>query len=447
MEHIIIKNASIVNEGKIIEGDLLISKDRIEKIGGDISIKARAEEMDGTGLHVLPGVIDDQVHFREPGLTHKANLYTEAKAAVAGGTTSYMEMPNTSPAAITVDLLEQKYSRAAECSLANYSFFMGTSNDNLEEILKVNKKKHEVCGVKIFMGSSTGNLLVNNTLQLEKVFGGSELLIATHCEEETIFTENLKQLKATGKKLTAADHPIIRNDEVCFESSFKAIQFAKRNNSRLHILHISTERELQLFTNMIPLKDKRITAEVCVHHLHFTSDDYDRLGNQIKCNPAIKAPHNKEALWKALLDDRLDIIATDHAPHTWEEKQEDYEHAHAGLPLVQHSLQLMLHYVKEGRISLPKVVEKMSHAVADCFQIQDRGYIREGYMADLVMVNLNKPYTVNKQNILYKCGWSPMEGMTFPASIEKTFVNGHMVYGNGVFDESKWGARLKFSRD
>lgn len=447
MEHKIIKNASIVNEGRIIEGDLLISKDRIEKIGGDISIKARAEEIDGTGMHVLPGVIDDQVHFREPGLTHKANLYTEAKAAVAGGTTSYMEMPNTSPAAITVDLLEQKYSRAAECSLANYSFFMGTSNDNLEEILKVNKKKHEVCGVKIFMGSSTGNLLVNNTLQLEKVFGGSELLIATHCEEETIFTENLKQLKATGKKLTAADHPIIRNDEVCFESSFKAIQFAKRNNSRLHILHISTERELQLFTNMIPLKDKRITAEVCVHHLHFTSDDYDRLGNQIKCNPAIKAPHNKEALWKALLDDRLDIIATDHAPHTWEEKQEDYEHAHAGLPLVQHSLQLMLHYVKEGRISLPKVVEKMSHAVADCFQIQDRGYIREGYMADLVMVNLNKPYTVNKQNILYKCGWSPMEGMTFPASIEKTFVNGHMVYGNGVFDESKWGARLKFSRD
>jgi len=447
MEHKIIKNASIVNEGKIIEGDLLISKDRIEKIGGDISIKARAEEIDGTGMHVLPGVIDDQVHFREPGLTHKANLYTEAKAAVAGGTTSYMEMPNTSPAAITVDLLEQKYSRAAECSLANYSFFMGTSNDNLEEILKVNKKKHEVCGVKIFMGSSTGNLLVNNTLQLEKVFGGSELLIATHCEEETIFTENLKQLKATGKKLTAADHPIIRNDEVCFESSFKAIQFAKRNNSRLHILHISTERELQLFTNMIPLKDKRITAEVCVHHLHFTSDDYDRLGNQIKCNPAIKAPHNKEALWKALLDDRLDIIATDHAPHTWEEKQEDYEHAHAGLPLVQHSLQLMLHYVKEGRISLPKVVEKMSHAVADCFQIQDRGYIREGYMADLVMVNLNKPYTVNKQNILYKCGWSPMEGMTFPATIENTFVNGHMVYGNGVFDESKWGARLKFSRD
>ena len=447
MEHIIIKNASIVNEGKIIEGDLLISKDRIEKIGGDISIKARAEEIDGTGMHVLPGVIDDQVHFREPGLTHKANLYTEAKAAVAGGTTSYMEMPNTSPAAITVDLLEQKYSRAAECSLANYSFFMGTSNDNLEEILKVNKKKHEVCGVKIFMGSSTGNLLVNNTLQLEKVFGGSELLIATHCEEETLFTENLKQIKATGKKLTAADHPIIRNDEVCFESSFKAIQFAKRNNSRLHILHISTERELQLFTNMIPLKDKRITAEVCVHHLHFTSDDYERLGNQIKCNPAIKAPHNKEALWKALLDDRLDIIATDHAPHTWEEKQEDYEHAHAGLPLVQHSLQLMLHYVKEGRISLPKVVEKMSHAVADCFQIQERGYIREGYMADLVMVNLNKSYTVNKQNILYKCGWSPMEGMTFPATIEKTFVNGHMVYGNGVFDESKWGARLKFSRD
>ncbi|MBT9485311.1 dihydroorotase [Sediminibacterium sp.] len=447
MQHTIIKNASIVNEGILIQGDLLISNDRIEKVGGSIDIKARATEIDGTGLHVLPGVIDDQVHFREPGLTHKANIYTEAKAAVAGGTTSFMEMPNTSPAAITVDLLEQKYSRAAECSLANYSFFMGTSNDNLEEILQINKKKNQVCGVKIFMGSSTGNLLVNNTLQLEKVFAGSELLIATHCEEETIFTENLRAIKATGKKLTAADHPIIRNEEVCFESSFKAIQFAKRNNSRLHILHISTERELQLFTNMIPLKDKRITAEVCVHHLHFTSDDYDRLGNQIKCNPAIKAPSNKEALWKALLDDRLDIIATDHAPHTWEEKQEDYEHAHAGLPLVQHSLQLMLHYVKEGRISLVKVVEKMSHAVADCFQIHERGYIREGYKADLVMVNLNKPNTINKENILYKCGWSPMEGMTMPASIEKTFVNGHMVYGNGVFDESKWGARMEFRRD
>ena len=297
------------------------------------------------------------------------------------------------------------------------------------------------------MGSSTGNLLVNNTLQLEKVFAGTELLIATHCEEESLIKENLANLKSTSKKLTAADHPIIRNEEVCFESSFKAIQFAKRNNSRLHILHISTERELQLFTNMIPLKDKRITAEVCVHHLHFTSDDYDRLGNQIKCNPAIKAPSNKEALWKALLDDRLDIIATDHAPHTWEEKQEDYEHAHAGLPLVQHSLQLMLHYVKEGRISLPKVVEKMSHAVADCFQILERGYIREGYMADLVLVNLNKPTTISKENILYKCGWSPMEGMTMPASIEKTFVNGHMVYGNGVFDESKWGARMEFRRD
>lgn len=447
MQHTIIKNTSIVNEGIVIQGDLLISNDRIEKIGGNIDIKARATEIDGTGLHLLPGVIDDQVHFREPGLTHKANIYTEAKAAVAGGTTSFMEMPNTSPAALTVELLEQKYSRAAESSLANYSFFMGTSNDNLEEILKINKKKNQVCGVKIFMGSSTGNLLVNNTLHLEKVFAGTELLIATHCEEESLIKENLANLKSTGKKLTAADHPIIRNDEVCFESSFKAIQFAKRNNSRLHILHISTERELQLFTNMIPLKDKRITAEVCVHHLHFTADDYDRLGNQIKCNPAIKAPSNKEALWKALLDDRLDIIATDHAPHTWEEKQEDYEHAHAGLPLVQHSLQLMLHYVKEGRISLPKVVEKMSHAVADCFQIHERGYIREGYMADLVMVNLNKPYTIGKENILYKCGWSPMEGMTMPASIEKTFVNGHMVYGNGVFDESKWGARMEFRRD
>lgn len=447
MQHTIIKDTCIINEGQQIYGDLLIKNDRIEKIGGNIDIKARANEIIGTNKFLLPGVIDDQVHFREPGLTHKANIYTEARAAVAGGTTSFMEMPNTNPPAFTIDLLEEKYARAKECSLANYSFFMGTSNDNLEEILKANKLKSSICGLKIFMGSSTGNLLVDNPLVLEKVFGNSELLIATHCEDESMFRQNFADLKRVKEHLELADHPIIRNEEVCFESSFKAIQYAKRNGSRLHILHITTERELQLFTNMIPLKDKRITAEVCVHHLHFTSDDYERLGNQIKCNPAIKAPSNKEALWKALLDDRLDIIATDHAPHTWEEKQEDYEHAHAGLPLVQHALQLMLHYVQEGKISIEQMVQKMSHAVADCFQINNRGYIREGYFADLVMVDMNKPYTISKENILYKCGWSPLEGFVSPATIENTFVNGHIVYGKGIFDESKFGERLSFNRE
>jgi len=447
MQHTIIKDTCIINEGQQIYGDLLIKNDRIEKIGGNIDLKARVNEIIGTGKFLLPGVIDDQVHFREPGLTHKANIYTEARAAVAGGTTSFMEMPNTNPPAFTINLLEEKYARAKECSLANYSFFMGTSNDNLEEILKANKLKSSICGLKIFMGSSTGNLLVDNPLVLEKVFGSSELLIATHCEDESMFQQNFADLKRVKQNLEPSDHPIIRNEEVCFESSFKAIQYAKRNGSRLHILHITTERELQLFTNMIPLKDKRITAEVCVHHLHFTSDDYESLGNQIKCNPAIKAPSNKEALWKALLDDRLDIIATNHAPHTWEEKQESYEHAHAGLPLVQHSLQLMLHYVQEGRISIEQMVQKMSHAVADCFQINNRGYIREGYFADLVMVDMNKPYTISKENILYKCGWSPLEGFVSPATIENTFVNGHLVYGKGIFDESKFGERLSFNRE
>ncbi len=447
MQHTIIKDTCIINEGQQIYGDVLIKKDRIEKVGGNIDLKGRTNEIIGTGKFLLPGVIDDQVHFREPGYTHKANIYTEAKAAVAGGTTSFMEMPNTNPPAFTIELLEEKYARAKECSLANYSFFMGTSNDNLEEILKANNHKSTICGLKIFMGSSTGNLLVDNPLVLEKVFGSSELLIATHCEDEQMFRQNFADLKRVKQKLEPSDHPIIRNEAVCFESSFKAIQYAKRNGSRLHILHITTERELQLFTNMIPLKDKRITAEVCVHHLHFTSADYERLGNQIKCNPAIKAPSNKEALWKALLDDRLDIIATDHAPHTWEEKQEDYEYAHAGLPLVQHSLQLMLHYVKEGRISMEQMVNKMSHAVAECFQINNRGYIREGYFADLVMVDMNKPYTISKENILYKCGWSPLEGFVSPATIENTFVNGHLVYGNGIFDESKFGERLSFNRE
>jgi dihydroorotase len=447
MNSYLIKNTNIVNEGKIHSGDVLIENNRIAKISQVIDNKHNAIEINGEGKYLLPGVIDDQVHFREPGLTHKANIHTESIAAVAGGTTSFMEMPNTKPAALTQELLEEKYQIAANSSPANYSFFMGTSNDNTDEILKTNDKKNDVCGIKIFMGSSTGNMLVDNHLTLDKVFRESELLIATHCEDERIIKANLEKFQQSGKPILASDHPIIRNEEACFESSLMAVQLAKRNNTRLHILHISTAKELQLFTNLIPLEQKRITSEVCVHHLHFTANDYATLGNKIKCNPAIKAKENQAALWEALLDDRLDIIATDHAPHTIEEKSGDYLHAHAGLPLVQHSLLLMLHYVKEGRISLEKVVEKMSHAPAKCFQIAERGFIREGYFADLVLVDINTTNKVDTENILYKCGWSPLEGFTFPASIEKTFVNGYPVYENGKVDASYRGMRLKFNRD
>lgn len=446
MQIYLIKNIQVVNEGEIKPADVLISKGRIEKIASRIDAPAGTTELNGEGKFLLPGAIDDQVHFREPGLTHKASIYTESKAAVAGGVTSFMEMPNTVPPAFTLDLLEQKYEIARNNSLANYSFYIGTSNENAGEALRVNDHKKNICGIKIFMGSSTGNLLVDNPLTLEKVFSESEVLIATHCENERIIKENLAKAKASGKPLTAADHPLIRSEEACFESSFYAVQLAKKYDTRLHILHISTEKELQLFSNLLPRTQKRITAEVCVHHLHFTSDDYERLGNQIKCNPAIKAPHNKKALWDALLDDRLDLIATDHAPHTWEEKNEPYEKAHAGLPLVQHSLLLMLHYYKQGKISLQKIVDKMSHAVADCFQISERGYIREGYHADLVIVDTNATTTVTKENILYKCGWSPLEQFQFPAAITHTFVNGCLVYGNNQWDESQMGQRLNFDR-
>lgn len=446
MNNYLIKDTCIINEGKRVYGDLLIKNGIIEKVGGIIKTVENIDEVSGYGLFLLPGVIDDQVHFREPGLTHKANIYTESKAAVAGGTTSFMEMPNTNPPVFTQELLEQKYIIASEKSLANYSFYMGTSNNNVDEVLKCNEKKNDICGIKIFMGSSTGNLLVDNIITLEHIFENSEILIATHCEEESLIHRNLENLKKINPVLTAADHPIIRDDEVCFESSLKAIQIAKKFNTRLHILHISTEKELQLFSNMLPLEQKRITSEVCVHHLHFTADDYNAFGNQIKCNPAIKASHNKEALWKALLDDKLDVIATDHAPHTWEEKNEQYEKAHAGIPLVQHSLQLMLQYENDKKISIEKVVEKMSHAVATCFQIEKRGFIREGYFADLVLVDVNKPYVVNKNNIYYKCGWSPFENHKFNSTIEKTFVNGNIVYANGTFNESTKGQRLKFNR-
>lgn len=443
MSSILIKNVTVVNEGKQEIKDVLVRNERIEKIGNGLQPAGDCREIDATGLHLLPGVIDDQVHFREPGLTHKATIGTEAMAAVAGGTTSFMEMPNTNPAALTIDLLEDKYNIAAASSVANYSFFMGVANDNADEVLKVNARKKDICGVKIFMGSSTGNMLVDNYITLNKLFSESELLIATHCENERVIAAN----KA---KYTDADnasyHPLIRDVEACFESSFSAVQLAKQHNTRLHILHISTARELQLFTNMFPLEDKRITSEVCVHHLHFTADDYAQYGNLIKCNPAIKAAENKAALWEALLDDRLDIIATDHAPHTWEEKQLPYQQAPSGVPLVQHSLLLMLQYVRDGRISIEKVVEKMSHAPAGCFQIAERGYIRESYYADLILVDMNTPTNVTKDNILYKCNWSPFEGQQFGASVRYTLVNGHVAYENGKINDSIRGKRLSFDR-
>ncbi len=466
MQKYLFKNIQVVNEGKIQSLDVLTNGERIEKIAGAIDTRYKVVEINGEGKHLFPGVIDDQVHFREPGLTHKATIYTESKAAVAGGVTSFMEMPNTVPNALTPQLLEDKYTIAAHTSLANYSFFMGTSNNNADEVLKMNNHKHTVCGVKIFMGASTGNMLVDSHSALDKVFRESEMLIATHCEDERIIKANYERIKNAKGALSPSDHPLIRDEEACFESSLIAIKFAQKYGSRLHILHISTEKELQLFGNMMPLKEKRITAEVCVHHLHYTADDYEQLGYKIKCNPAIKAAHNKEALWKALLDDRLDVIATDHAPHTIIEKGYSsnfqgptptllgeagrgsgaYEQAHAGLPLVQHPLLLMLHYHKEGRISLEKIAEKMSHAVADCFQVENRGYIREGYFADLVVVDNNLPSTVTNENILYKCGWSPLENFTFPASIERTFVSGNMVFNKGSFDEANKGQRLLFDR-
>jgi len=453
MQNYLLKHISVVNEKNIFEKDVYIKNGRIEKIADNISLKEKVIEINGEGKHLFPGVIDDQVHFREPGLTHKATIYTESKAAVAGGTTSFMEMPNTIPNALTEEILEEKYAIGKRTSLANYSFFMGASNTNADEVLRMNERKKEICGVKIFMGSSTGNMLVDSEPALHKIFSESELLIATHCEDEQIIKENYKNLKSIKPILSPSDHPVIRDENACYASSSFAVSLAKKYNSRLHILHISTEKELELFTNQIPLKEKRITAEVCVHHLHFTSKDYENLGYLIKCNPAIKEEKNKEALWKALLDGRLDVIATDHAPHTIEEKQGPYEHAHSGLPLVQHSLLLMLSYFKKGDISLEKIAEKMSHAVADCFKIKDRGYIREGYFADLVIADLSDSTTINKANILYKCGWSPLEGTIFPATITHTFINGNCVYQNDkkdaskpMFDESVKGQRIYFEK-
>jgi dihydroorotase len=445
MTNYVLKNAQIVNEGKIFSSDLRVANGRIAKIASAITPTQGDVVLDLNGKHIFPGMIDDQVHFREPGLTHKATIASEARAAVAGGVTSFMEMPNTVPNALTQELLADKYAIAAAGSLANYSFFMGAGNDNLEEVLQTNPRT--VCGIKIFMGSSTGNMLVDNAQTLEKLFSSCEMLIATHCEDEpTVRARTALFKEKYPENAPAYIHPLVRNEEACYLSSSMAVDLAKKNNTRLHILHISTEEELALFETGKAVKDKKITAEVCVHHLWFDAAQYDTLGNQIKCNPAIKDARHKTALRKALVSGELDIIATDHAPHTWEEKSQDYWKSPSGLPLVQHPLLLMIDLAKEGHISLELIAEKTAHAVADCFAIEERGYIREGYWADLAIVDLNKSTTVSKENILYQCGWSPLEGHTLSASVEHTFVSGHLAYSQGAFDESKTGQRLLFNR-
>ena len=450
MQDHVIKNARLINEGKIFASDVLVRKGHIERIDPTIDVNYKVNEVDAEGLYLMPGIIDDQVHFREPGLTHKANIYTEAKAGIAGGVTSFMEMPNTSPPALTKELLEAKYEIGRLTSLANYSFYMGVSNDNFDHVInevreQSQKEKRTIAGLKIFMGSSTGNMLVDNPSVLEQVFAESTLLIATHCEDEDTIKRNSEYYVAKyGDKLDASYHPIIRDEEACYKSSSFASALAKKHNTRLHILHISTAKEIELFDNTKPLKEKRITAEACVHHMWFDADDYARLGNKIKCNPAIKAKGNKEAILAALLDNKIDVIATDHAPHTAEEKAKPYLSAPAGLPLLQHSLNIMLELYHQNKISLEKIIEKMCHAPADCFGVYERGYLREGYHADLVLFDIETQWKVAPDNILYKCGWSPLEGYDFRGKVHHTFVNGNQVYQNGIFDESQKGQRLLF---
>lgn len=441
---ILILNANIVNEGRIYASDVFLKNGRIERIDQDLS-KIEAElVIDAKGHYLLPGVIDDQVHFREPGLTHKATIYTEARAAVAGGVTSFMEMPNTVPNTLTQELLEEKYQIANTSSLANYSFFMGASNDNISEVLKTDPS--QVCGIKVFMGSSTGNMLVDSEKTLENIFGKSTMLIATHCEDEATIRTNLKHYQEKyGEDIPFSLHPEIRSAEACYISSSLAVSLAKKHGSRLHVLHISTAKELDLFDNAIPLKDKKITAEACIHHLWFDESDYAEKGSFIKWNPAVKTARDKEEIFKGVLDDRIDVIATDHAPHTLEEKKQNYLKSPSGGPLIQHSLVAMLEFYHQGKISLEKIVEKMSHNPAILFRIQERGFVREGYYADLVLVDLNKPSTVSKQNILAKCGWSPFEGISFKSSIQSTFVSGNLVYDKGVIFEEKKGMRLQFT--
>lgn len=446
MNSTLIKNAKIVNEGVIFEGDVLIEGEFIKEIGTDISHKSSISQViDAEGNYLIPGAIDDQVHFREPGLTHKGDIASESRAAVAGGVTSFIEQPNTVPNAVTQELLEQKYEMALRSSYANYSFMMGGTNDNLEEVLKTNPRN--VAGIKLFLGSSTGNMLVDNEEVLEKIFSSTPMLIAVHCEDEATIKANLERYKAEyGDDIPMKFHHLIRSEEACYLSSSKAIELAKKTGARLHIFHVSTAKETELFTNKIPLEDKKITAEVCVHHLWFTDADYETKGTLIKWNPAVKTQADKDGLWKALLDDRIDVIATDHAPHTWEEKQNPYTSAPSGGPLVQHSVVAMFEAHLQGKISVEKIVEKMAHNPAKIFKIEKRGFIREGYYADLAIVNTALPWTVNKDNILYKCGWSPMEGTNFKSRISHTFVNGQLVYANAKVKEAHFGQRLLFER-
>ena len=441
---ILIKNASIVNEGKIYTSDVLIEDERIKQISENLDIDVD-KEIDASGKYLLPGLIDDQVHFREPGLTYKANIYSESKAAVAGGITSFMEMPNTKPQSLTQALLEEKFQIAEKTSLANFTFFMGVSNNNLEEVLKTNPKT--VGALKIFMGSSTGDMLVDDKKVLEEIFEKSPMLIAVHCEDEETIKHNTQlAIEKYGEDIPISEHPNIRSAEACYKSSSMAVELAKKYNTRLHVFHLSSAKELELFDNTIPLSEKRITAEVCIHHLWFNEDNYTEKGTHIKWNPAVKKESDRSALFEALLNDKLDVVATDHAPHTIEEKSNTYLRAPSGGPLVQHALAAMLEFYKKGKISLEKIVEKMCHNPAILFQVVDRGYIKEGYYADLVLVDLDQTWKVNKDNILYKCNWSPFEGYTFSTKVSHTFVNGNLSYENGVFKESVKGKRLEFNR-
>ena len=446
MSKLLIKNAQIINEGKIINSDIFINNGLIEEISNSISIKSSdVKIIDAENNFVMPGVIDDQVHFREPGLTHKANIESESRAAVAGGITSFIEMPNTIPQATTIEELEKKFEIASKDSYANYSFMFGATNDNIDEILKVDSKN--VAALKIFLGSSTGNMLVDNSEVLEEIFSKTNLLIAAHCEDENTIQKNLKKyIRNYGDDIPMKYHPIIRSSEACYLSSSKAIKLAKKTGARLHVFHLSTALETNLFSNRLPLEKKKITAEVCVHHLWFSDEDYDTHGSRIKWNPAVKSSADRDALWKALLDDRIDVIATDHAPHTNEEKDSNYTTCPSGGPLVQHALPAMLEAFHENKISLEKIVEKMCHNPAILFQIKNRGFIRTGYHADLVIFNLNKPWTVNKKNILYKCGWSPFEGKSFKSRISHTIINGEVIYDNFKISNKKNAKRLNFDR-
>ncbi|MBA3899801.1 MAG: dihydroorotase [Bacteroidetes bacterium] len=445
MNSYLIRNARVINEGRIISTDILIKEGKIARIAENIPEDEAEILIEAKGKYLMPGAIDDQVHFREPGLTHKANIYTESKAAVAGGITSFMEMPNTVPNTLTQELLEEKYAIASKTSLANYSFFMGASNDNLEEVLKTDPKL--VCGVKVFMGSSTGNMLVDKKETLEALFSKCKMLIATHCEDEETIRENTEKFKQKyGEDVPIEAHPKIRSEEACFLSSSFAVGLARKHNARLHVLHISTAKELSLFENK-PLKEKRITAEACIHHLWFTDEDYKTKGNFIKWNPAVKRKEDRDAILEAVKAGIIDIIATDHAPHTLEEKQNTYFKAPSGGPLVQHAIAAMFELYNQGKISLEKIVEKMCHAPAELFEIEKRGYIREGYWADLILVDPEAHWMVSKENILYKCGWSPFEGQVFKSKVTHTFINGNLVYNNGTFDETIKGARLMFDRD